>query len=169
MAYVADYVKDSINEGEGLRNVLYISGCLHKCPSCFSPETHDFKYGLRFTQAIQQKIIQDASNNMCSGITVCGGDSFFSAEDMIPFIQRFRQANPDKTVWAYTGFTFEQILAGAVPYGIEYLSLLDVLIDGMFVAECKDLTLKYRGSSNQRIIDVQASLSSGQVVEYNGR
>lgn len=167
LAYIGDYIRESINEGEFLRNVIYISGCKHKCKGCFSPKTWNFKDGVDFTKKVQYRIIDDVKNNsLVKGITICGGDSFFSPKDMVEFVSRFKKELPNHTIWCYTGFTFEQIIESDDQYMIEYLKLLDVLIDGRFDEKLKDLTLRWAGSSNQRVILVQESIRQGKIVLY---
>ena len=151
---IAGYCAESITEGDGLRAVVYISGCRHDCPGCHNAEAQDFAYGEPFTAARQDAIIAEiAANPLLDGITLCGGDPFFSAADCAAFVRRFRAACPDRTVWAYTGFTFEALLRR--PDLRELAELCDVIIDGRYVEAERDLTLKYRGSRNQRIIDVK--------------
>ena len=159
MAYIGDYIKESINEGEFLRNVAYISGCKHNCSKCFSPQTWDFKYGIEFDDRVQNIIINDMKENtLVKGITLCGGDSFYSAKDMVVFLEKFKKELPNHTVWAFTGFTYEEIMDSKDVHMIQYLKMCDVIIDGQFVESEKDLTLKFRGSKSQRVIDVQKSL-----------
>lgn len=166
MAYIGDYIKESINEGEFLRSVIYISGCKHKCRNCFSPQTWDFEHGIEFTDKVQDKIINDIkTNSLVKGLTICGGDSFFSPLDMVKFIEKFKKELPNHTIWVYTGFTYEQILDNKDM--LEYLKLVDVIIDGKFIEHEKDLTLKFRGSRSQRLIDVQASLKQDKVILYD--
>lgn len=164
MLYLADYNKDSISEGEGLRNVIYISGCLHRCPDCFSPETHAFDYGIPFTRERQARVIQDLQNPLIDGLTLCGGDCFFSPVDTARFVAKVRQVCPNKTVWAYTGFTYEELLQDSDR--LDLLLLLDVVIDGKFQKDKRDVSLPYRGSSNQRIINVEESLKKGIAIEW---
>ncbi|MNW28184.1 Pyruvate formate-lyase 1-activating enzyme [compost metagenome] len=148
---ICGYYPESINEGEGLRAVIFISGCKHKCPGCFNPESWSFEAGEEFTAERQLEIISDVKNNpLLDGITLCGGDPFFSPIETAAFVRLFRESCPGKTVWAYSGFTYEQIRRSVNMN--ELLSLCDVLIDGRFVEAQKDLTLAFRGSRNQRII-----------------
>lgn len=160
---ISGYYRESINEGDGLRAVVFISGCRHACKGCFNRKAWDFNAGDEFTDERQGEIIEDlAKNPMLDGLTLCGGDPFFSAQGCAEFVRRFRERCPDRTVWAYTGFTFEALLHHQERRGL--LELCDVLIDGRFVEEQKDTTLRFRGSRNQRVIDVQASISAGEVV-----
>ncbi|MCY9737503.1 anaerobic ribonucleoside-triphosphate reductase activating protein [Paenibacillus alvei] len=160
---ISGYYKESINEGEGLRAVIFISGCKHYCKGCFNPETWNFEHGEEFTLEKQMDIINDIlCNPLLDGITLCGGDPFYSAREVVDFVRLFKSKAPNLTVWAYTGFMFEQLLH--VPIMLELLQLIDVLIDGRFIEDKRDLTLKFRGSSNQRIIDVQKSLESHNLI-----
>ncbi|TPG85722.1 anaerobic ribonucleoside-triphosphate reductase activating protein [Brevibacillus laterosporus] len=163
--HICDYRSESINEGIGLRAVVFVSGCRHACPGCFNPESWDFSYGQAFTPSRQQEVIQEISTNpLLHGMTLCGGDPFFSADACISFVTSFRNACPDKTVWAYTGFTFEALLHQDKHR--QLLELCDVIIDGKFKSEEKDTSLRFRGSRNQRIIDVKKSLSLGAAIEW---
>lgn len=166
--YLGGYEKESINEGMGLRTVLSISGCKHHCPFCHSPETHSFIYGVEFSENLQKQIIQEVKKNpLLDGITFCGGDPFYSAKELNIFIKKLRKNIPDINIWIYSGFTFEEILNSKDLDIIELLKQCNVLIDGVFIKELKDVTLKFRGSSNQRIIDVKESLKQEKVVLYD--
>jgi len=161
---ICGYYPESINEGLGIRAVVFISGCRHYCPGCFNPKTWNFEYGKPFDDAEQQRIISEIrSNPLIDGLTICGGDPFFSAPDLIPFVQKFRTTCSDLTVWVYSGFTFDEIMRDKAMKPL--LMLCDVLIDGRFILEQKDLTLPFRGSYNQRIIDVKQSVRDGKVKE----
>lgn len=161
---ICGYYPESINEGSGIRAVIFISGCKHYCPGCFNPVTWNFNHGKPFDQNEQKRIIADCqSNPLLDGITLCGGDPFFSAGKLQPFVEEYRASCPSHTVWAYSGFTYDEIMSDPVKRHL--LTLCDVLIDGKFILEQQDLTLAFRGSRNQRIIDVQASLIAGEVIE----
>ena len=162
---ICGYYPESINEGEGMRAVIFLSGCRHRCLGCFNPETWNFNYGDVFTPECQQEIIQEiAANPLLDGLTLAGGDPFFSASEAAEFIHELRTTLPGFPVWIYSGYTYEEITA--VPGSPEYqlLQACQVLIDGRFIEELKDTTLPYRGSTNQRIIDVAASLTGPEVV-----
>ena len=162
---ITGYYRESINEGEGLRAVVFISGCRHACPGCFNASAWAFNAGDPFTEERQLEVIEDvAKNPMLDGLTLCGGDPFFSAQECAAFVRKFRERCPDRTVWAYTGFTFEALLRD--PGRRELAELCDVIIDGRFVEAQKDTTLRFRGSRNQRIINVRESLDTGHVVEW---
>lgn len=146
------YIKESINEGEGLRSVIFFSGCPFKCKGCHNPNTQKYDYGEEFSLNTQLNIIADIkSNQLLKGITLCGGEPFANKnwKDVLSFVKLLKQEIPNINIWSYTGYTIEELLE--LPQ-IELLNEIDVLIDGQFVEELKDLTLKFRGSSNQRII-----------------
>ncbi|WP_339288981.1 anaerobic ribonucleoside-triphosphate reductase activating protein [Paenibacillus sp. FSL E2-0201] len=161
---ICGYYPESINEGEGMRAVLFLSGCRHRCPGCFNPETWNFKYGEVFTLERQHEIIAEiAANPLLDGLTLAGGDPFFSAEEVLGFIHELRVVLPGFNIWIYSGYTYEELIA--LPGSPEWnlLTQCQVLIDGRFIEELKDTTLPYRGSSNQRIIDIPASMNGSEV------
>lgn len=165
---VCGYIPESINEGQGLRAVLFVSGCRHDCAGCFNPESWDFQAGEPFTEEMSAAILQEIIDNpLLDGLTLCGGDPFFSPEECTAFVRKLRNLCPTKNIWAYTGFTFEALLRQ--PKLRELAELCDVIVDGKFEEERKDVSLPFRGSSNQRIVDVAASLKQGVTVEYNLR
>lgn len=159
-----------IANGVGVRVSLFVSGCTNQCKNCFQPETWDFSYGEEFTAETENEIIAMLDKSYISGLTVLGGEPFEpqNQRSLLPFIKRVRDTLPDKTVWAYSGFTIEEMLTeGSRPsceVTRELLGLIDVLVDGRFVEEEKDITLKFRGSRNQRLIDVKRTLNTGEVV-----
>lgn len=161
---ICGYYPESINEGEGLRAALFVSGCRHYCKGCFSAATWNFNYGEPFTPQREQEIIEDIANNpLLSGITILGGDPFFSPSEVSLFIDHLRDAVPNISVWIYSGYTFEELIEN--PHSEEYalLTRCQVIIDGRFEQELLDTSLLYRGSSNQRIIDISASLRIGAI------
>ena len=154
---------ESVADGEGVRVVIYVSGCLHRCKGCHNPASHSFTAGQPFTKQLQQEIITYISHTpFISGITLSGGDPMYSADEITPFVRALRQANKNITVWVYTGFGYEEILKNHEMLGL--LRECDVLVDGRFILEQRDMTLSYKGSRNQRIIDVQRSLCCGNIV-----
>ena len=159
-----------IADGPGVRVTLFVSGCTNHCKGCFQPETWDFNYGEPFTKETEDKLIKMLEPHYIAGLTLLGGDPFEPSNQraLLPFVKRVREICPDKTIWAYSGFTYEELRTdGSHPrceVTDELLGLLDVLVDGRFVEEKKDLRLRFRGSSNQRIIDVRRTLASGEVV-----
>lgn len=162
---VCGYLPESINEGAGLRAVLFVSGCRHACEGCFNAASWDFEAGEPFTEAMSMRILQEVLDNpLLDGLTLCGGDPFFSPEECSAFLHSFRKLCPGKNVWAYTGFTFEALMRQ--PKRRELAWLCDVIVDGKFQMELRDVSLPFRGSSNQRLIDVAASVEHGDVVEW---
>ncbi|MCM1222538.1 MAG: anaerobic ribonucleoside-triphosphate reductase activating protein [Lachnospiraceae bacterium] len=154
---------ESVADGEGVRVVIYVSGCLHNCKGCHNPTSHSFTAGQPFTEQLQEEIITYINNTpFISGLTLSGGDPMYSAEEITPFVRALRQANKNVTVWIYSGFSYEEILENSEM--LELLSVCDVLVDGRFILEQRDMTLSYKGSRNQRIIDVQQSLQCGNIV-----
>lgn len=142
---------DSIVDGEGIRNTLFISGCKHKCKGCHNKPTWDFNYGEDFTKEKQDKFIEKCRKNpLLKGITLSGGDPMYSAIELIPFMHNFKTECPHLDVWAYSGFTLEEIKEDKNMSTL--LSYCDVLVDGLYIEELRDITLAFRGSSNQRII-----------------
>ncbi|WP_127594697.1 anaerobic ribonucleoside-triphosphate reductase activating protein [Paenibacillus lautus] len=162
---VCGYIPESINEGQGLRAVLFVSGCRHACAGCFNTDSWDFEAGEPFTEELSASILQDIIDNpLLDGVTLCGGDPFFSPEECTAFVRKLRTLCPGKSVWAYTGFTFEGLLRQ--PKLRELAMQCDVIVDGKFQLELRDVSLPFRGSSNQRFIDVAVSLERGETVEY---
>lgn len=138
---------DSVVDGEGIRNTIFISGCKHKCKGCHNPQTWDFNYGYEFTEELQNDFINKCKENLLlEGITLSGGDPIYSYKELIPFLQKYKKVNPNHSIWLYTGFEFNEIKNNPI---MEYI---DVVVDGLFIEELKDLTLPFRGSSNQKII-----------------
>lgn len=160
-----------IADGIGVRVTLFVSGCRNHCPNCFQPETWDFGYGKPFTAETEAYLLEQLSPDYVAGLTLLGGEPFEQENQrgLLPFLKRVRRELPEKTIWGYSGFTWEE-LTGATPARCrcevtdEMLSQLDVLVDGRFVEELKDIRLHFRGSSNQRLIDVPATLKAGSVV-----
>lgn len=159
-----------IANGPGVRVSLFVSGCTHHCPGCFNREAWDFDYGQPFTQETIQRILTLLKPTYIRGLTLLGGEPF-EPENQGPVLELLRQLRaqyPNKSVWAFSGYLFDRdILSGRLgPWEItrEYLSYLDVLVDGPFIEAKKNLALRFRGSENQRLIDVPASLASGQIV-----
>lgn len=159
-----------IANGPGVRVSLFVSGCTHHCPGCFNREAWDFDYGQPFTQETIQRILDLLKPTYIRGLTLLGGEPF-EPENQGPVLELLRQLRaqyPNKSVWAFSGYLFDRdILSGRLgPWEItrEYLSYLDVLVDGPFIEAKKNLALRFRGSENQRLIDVPASLASGQIV-----
>lgn len=162
-----------IANGNGVRITLFVSGCTNHCEGCFQPETWDFDYGEPFTFETQQKIMEMLEPHYINGLTLLGGDPFEPKNQaaLLPFLRRVKSKYPNKDIWAYSGFTYEQLKQdGSYPrcdVTDEMLELVDVLVDGRFVLALKDITLRFRGSSNQRIIDMKKTRESGTTVLWN--
>lgn len=162
---ICGYYPESINEGEGLRASVFISGCRHACKGCFSPRTWNFDYGEPFDDARQREIIQEmADNPLLDGLTLAGGDPFFSAAEAAAFVDLARERIPGLNVWMYSGYTFEQLAARPGSDEYELLRRGQVLVDGRFEQHLRDVSLLYRGSSNQRLIRIPESLERGEAV-----
>ena len=159
-----------IANGVGVRVTLFVSGCRNHCKNCFQPETWAFDYGEAFTKEVEDHLLEQLRPAFVHGLTLLGGEpgEAENQRGLVPFLRRVRQELPDKSIWCYSGFTWEQ-LTGQEPARCrcevtdQFLSLLDVLVDGPFVEELHDITLLFRGSSNQRLIDVPKTLSSGSL------
>ena len=145
---------ESIVDGEGVRVVLYVSGCAHHCKGCHNPSTWDANSGKPFTEEIQNSIYEACKPDYIEGLTLSGGCPMCNATELIPFVKSFKERFPDKTIWCYCGETVEEISKEPRSDKYRLLSLVDVLVDGQFVLEKKDPNLAFRGSSNQRIIKV---------------
>ena len=158
-----------IANGEGVRVTLFVSGCTNHCKNCFQPQTWDFEYGKPFTAETEESILSLLKPDYISGLTLLGGEPFEPSNQrcLVPFLRRVRALYPQKNIWSFTGFTYEELKTeGSHPrceVTDEMLSMLDVLVDGRFVEELKDISLRFRGSSNQRLIDLNASRAAGEL------
>ena len=170
--YYGNIKKNDIANGLGVRVSLFVSGCRNKCKNCFNKETWDFCYGKPFTGETKNEIFAELDKYWIAGLTVLGGEPFEpeNQKDLLPFLRKVRQKYPEKTIWMYSGYLFDEHMLKQSKIRTEYtdeiLSLIDVLVDGRFVEELHDITLKFRGSSNQRVIDVKKSLERGKVVLF---
>lgn len=157
--------EDMLN-GDGIRVVLWVSGCPHHCEECQNPETWSPNSGIEFDEEAKREIFNELSKDYVSGITFSGGDPL--ARDnvfTVSYVARtVKQLFPDKTVWVYTGYTYEELCQRKNLYIEDILRHTDVLVDGEYKKDLRDVSLKWRGSSNQRVIDVQKSLKEGKVV-----
>lgn len=154
---------ESVVDGEGVRVVVFVSGCLHNCKGCHNPASHSFTAGQTFTEELQDEIISYIQNTpFISGLTLSGGDPMYSAKEVAAFIKKLKQDIPNASVWIYSGFTYEDIQTDSDMFSL--LKLCDVLVDGEFVLEQRDITLPYKGSRNQRIIDIQRSIDKNEIV-----
>lgn len=161
--------KTDIANGLGVRVSLFVSGCTHHCEGCFNRETWDFKYGKPYTEETEKEIIEALSHQYIKGLSLLGGEPMEPGNQrvLLPLIKKVRSLFPEKDIWCYTGYTYDTDLLedsrAKCECTQELLSNIDVLVDGEFVEELKDISLQFRGSSNQRIIDVKASLNDGRV------
>ena len=157
-----------IANGPGVRVSLFVSGCTHRCPGCFNEVAWDFDYGQPFTEETIESILNMLRPAHIRGLTLLGGEPFEPQNQpaIVELLRRVKQELPEKSIWAFSGYLFDKdILSGRLGDTREYLSYLDVLVDGPFVQTKKNLSLRFRGSENQRLIDVQKSLaSSGEVI-----
>ena len=169
--HVGEVMTADVANGKGMRVSVFVSGCRNHCKGCFQPQTWNFNYGREYTPEIEQFIIDELSKSYYDGITILGGDPMEpeNQEPVLQLLRRIKKELPDKNVWAYTGYVYDRDL---VPGGKrfvdgvtrELLESIDILIDGRFVEELKNLMLNFRGSGNQRIIKMKETLETGQVV-----
>ena len=160
-----------IANGTGVRVTLFVSGCTHRCKGCFQPQTWDFRYGQPFTAETEEALLEALDRPYISGLTLLGGEPFEPQNQraVLELVRAVRARFPEKDIWCYSGYLFESLRDSQVgEYSQELLKELDVLVDGPFVLEKKDLSLPFRGSSNQRLIDVPASLRAGAAVLWDG-
>ena len=159
-----------IANGPGVRVSLFVSGCTHRCPGCFNRVAWDFDYGEPFTRDTIETILAMLRPAYVRGLTLLGGEPFEPENQgaVVELLRRVKREMPEKSIWAFSGYLFDRdILSGRLGDTREYLSYLDVLVDGPFIEAKKNLSLRFRGSENQRLIDVPASLAAGQVVLWS--
>ena len=155
--------KMDIADGPGIRVSIFMQGCTFHCKNCFNPETHDFDGGEEFTDATIDRVLELADNEMIEGLSILGGEPMHpqNIDGTLKLAKKFKEKYPNKTVWSWTGFLFDRDLKDK-----EVMKYIDVLVDGQYVDELHNPKLKWRGSENQRVIDVQASLKVGKVIPY---
>lgn len=167
--------KCDIANGEGVRVSLFVSGCTHHCKGCFNTQTWDFSYGKPYTGETENMIIELLKSSYIRGFSLLGGEPFEPENQraILPLLRRIKTEFAEKDIWCYTGYLFDSQLLADSPARCEVtdemLHYIDVLVDGRFVEELKDISLAYKGSSNQRIIDVKKSLAENNIVEWNIR
>ena len=165
--HIADYKPFVFVDGEGVRCSLYVSGCLFACDGCFNEAAWSFRYGMPYTSELADRIIVDLSHESVQGLSLLGGEPFLNTSVCLRVIARMRaELGAAKDVWAWSGFTFEQLLEGSSDK-VALLEQLDVLVDGPFTLAERDLTLPFRGSRNQRVLDVRASMRAGEAVAWS--
>ena len=167
LQYIADYKAFNFVDGEGVRCSLYVSGCPFHCPGCYNVAAQNFHYGKPYTQELEDQIMEDLSQDYVQGLTLLGGEPFLNTQVCIRICKRIRQEfGHTKDIWSWTGYNWDELLKDSDDK-LEMLSLIDILVDGRFLEEKKDLTLQFRGSSNQRIIDVPKSLAADKVIIWD--
>ena len=163
---IIDYKAFNFVDGEGVRNSRYVSGCMFHCKGCYNAATWSFKAGIPYTKELEEQIMRDLAQPYVQGLTLLGGEPFLNTGILIPLVKRIREELPEKDIWSWTGYTWEELRL-ETPDKLELLQLVDILVDGRFDITKKNLMLQFRGSSNQRIIDVKKSLDQGAVVIWD--
>ena len=170
--YYGEIKKCDIANGEGVRVSLFVSGCTHHCPGCFNRDTWDFDYGKEYTQETEDEILEALAPGYINGLSLLGGEPFEpqNQEILVRLLRKVKEQYPEKNIWCYSGYLFDKELLSEsrarCEYTDEMLSMLDVLVDGRFVEALKDIRLVFRGSSNQRVIDVKKSLKTGTIIPW---
>ena len=163
-----------VANGPGVRVSLFVSGCTHRCKNCFNAEAWDFNYGEPFTEKEESRILEALKPDYIKGFSLLGGEPFEKSnqEVLSEFLPKIKEAYPEKTIWCYTGYDFEKdLLTGRITdkeITDKMLSCIDILVDGKFVEELKNLKLRFKGSENQRIIDVKKSLGENKIILWEG-
>lgn len=164
--------KCDIANGVGVRTVLFVSGCTHHCKGCFQPETWNFDYGERYTKETEDEIIESLRPDYVDGITLLGGEPFEpeNQRELVKLLRRIKKELPQKTVWSFSGYTYEELTGDSravCEVTNEMLSMLDVLVDGEFVEVKRNISLRFRGSENQRLIDMNKTRKEGKIVLWD--
>lgn len=173
--YYGEIKKCDIANGEGVRVSLFVSGCTHHCPGCFNHDTWAFDYGREYTEETEEEILNALAPDYINGLSLLGGEPFEpqNQEVLVGLLRKVKERYPKKNIWCYSGYLFDKELLGEsrarCGYTDEMLSMIDVLVDGRFVEALKDIRLVFRGSSNQRVIDVKKSLEAGEVVLWEAK
>ncbi len=168
--------KNDIANGEGIRTTLFVSGCRNRCKNCFQPQTWDFNFGEPFDERIMETLLATMESAFVDGLTLLGGEPMEPENQvaLLPLLRELKKRYPEKTVWLYTGNLYEELTSGVgnhykcIPETAELLSYVDILVDGRFIEEKKSLGLRFRGSSNQRIIDMNKTRSCGEITIWEG-
>ena len=164
--------KCDIANGVGVRTVLFVSGCTHHCKGCFQPETWNFDYGERYTKETEDEIIESLRPDYVDGITLLGGEPFEpeNQRELVKLLRRIKKELPQKTVWSFSWYTYEELTGDSravCEVTNEMLSMLDVLVDGEFVEAKRNISLRFRGSENQRLIDMNKTRKEGKIVLWD--
>ncbi|QIL45789.1 anaerobic ribonucleoside-triphosphate reductase activating protein [Vagococcus coleopterorum] len=166
--FYADYKPFNFVDGEGVRCSLYVSGCLFACEGCYNKAIQNFSYGQPYTRELEDRIIDDLGQDYVQGMTLLGGEPFLNTEVCLSLVDRIRaEYGETKDIWSWSGYTFEELLKESDDK-LELLSKIDILVDGRFELKLLDLNLQFRGSSNQRILDVKKSLEKREAVIWTG-
>jgi anaerobic ribonucleoside-triphosphate reductase activating protein len=167
LQYIADYKAFNMVDGEGIRCSLYVSGCLFNCPGCYNKVAQNFHYGTPYSQELEDQIMEDLSQSYVQGLTLLGGEPFLNTQVCLRLVRRIRaEFGNQKDIWSWTGYTWDELMQESYDK-LQLLSYLDILVDGRFLEAEKDLTLQFRGSANQRIIDVPKSLKENRVIIWD--
>lgn len=168
--YFGEIKRFDIADGPGVRVSLFVSGCTHHCKGCFNPQTWDFTFGSEYTKATEEEILKALEPDYIDGFTLLGGEPMepVNQRGLLPLVKKMKQLYPHKTIWCYTGYTLETELLtesrARCECTDELLSYIDVLVDGEFIEEQKNISLRFRGSSNQRLIDMKKTFETGETV-----
>ena len=159
-----------IANGPGIRISLFVSGCRRGCKNCFNQSAWDFNAGKLFDEQVEQQLLEQLSKSYIQGITLLGGEPFEpeNQRGLLPLVKKIKEMYPEKTIWAFSGNTWDELTSGHAHYEVtdELLSYIDVLVDGPFIQELYDISLRFRGSRNQRLLDVKQSLEQKKAVEW---
>ncbi|MCR5690666.1 MAG: anaerobic ribonucleoside-triphosphate reductase activating protein [Eubacterium sp.] len=172
--YYGDIKRVDVANGVGVRVSIFVSGCPHHCKGCFNEETWNFDYGQPYTKKQEDDIIKYMEPDHITGLTLLGGEPMFptNQEALLPLLRRVKETYPNKDIWCYTGYLFDRDILGKMckesQVTEEFIRYIDILVDGPFILERKNLKINFRGSDNQRIIDVKKSLASGDIVHWEG-
>ena len=174
--YYGNVKKFDVANGEGIRTTLFVSGCTNRCKNCFQPETWAFDYGAPMTREVWEDILSTLDNPSVRGVTILGGEPMEPSNQraLLPLLREMKEKYPDKNLWLFTGNLYEELtgMLGEHPKCLditaELLSLVDILVDGRFEEDKKQLGLRFRGSSNQRIIDMNKTREQGRIVIWDG-
>ena len=162
-----DITKEDMNNGDGIRVVLWVAGCDHHCKGCQNKQTWDYNSGIEFDDEAKKELIEALSKPYIKGLTLSGGDPLCAADNnFFFFLCDLKRQFPDKDIWLYSGYTIEEILKDNDALKSNILLLCDVLVDGRYIEKKRDVTLKWRGSSNQRVIDIQKTIAQKKIVLY---
>ena len=163
---IAGFSKESIVDGEGYRYVIFVQGCNHKCPGCQNPETWDFNAGTVYDEDKLKEILNEISEDpIIDGVTLSGGDPFYQAEACVELVKAIKNLRPELNIWAYTGFVWDELIKD--PDRLELVKCCDVIVDGPFILGKRSLDVLFRGSTNQRLIDVKKTLEVGNITLFS--